>query len=510
MAVDDKGSSGASNNPSINEIKSWYEKNKNKIENYAKATEALKAFRDITKNKQNVTVTPINKDTLRGYYSSIGSNESNFRKIARYLYYRSNILYRIVNFYAGMWDLRCRKVVPKYDIIKGVDDNKFLKSYIDTLQVLDRMNLHGNMTEVLINIYLEDVFYGLRFMDDTGMFIFRIDPDEAMIDGRYMTGDFSFAIDMSKYRGINKQATIEFLGSPLKEMYAEYQRTNQKWIHVPDEYAVCFKFRSDLWDLAISPLAPLLIQFANLEDNIDQQAVADELNIFKLVYLPMKTLSGATESDDFEISPDLMIQYFNKLVTSNTSPYINYAIVPGEELKTIDFTDSVDKDVNRVEIASNQILSTAGGGAVLNSNNITSTAAFNAWLKEETEFAISTLLPQINGFANRVLSYELGNPAKVEHFELSIYTKEEFRKAMLESCQFSFANRIAYNTLLGISESDTLSQLYLENTVLDLPNKMKFPLLSSYTSTGEDNSTGRPSLDDTEPISNSGDRSRNI
>lgn len=495
-------------NPSVKEIREFYEKNKNSREKYEKAKEAFKTFRDVTKSKNNVTVTAINKDTLRNYYSSIGSNESNFRKVARYLYYRSNILYRIVNFYADMWDLRCRKVIPPYDLVKEPDANSYMKSYNDTLEVLDRMNLQGNMTEILINIYLEDVFYGIRFMDETGMFVLKVDPDDAIIDGRYMTGDFSFAIDMSKYRSASKQALVEFLGPPLSDMYKEYERTGNKWIHCPDEYAVCFKFRTDLWDLAISPMAPLLIQLTNLEDNIDQQAAADNLSIFKLVYIPMKTLSKATESDDFEISPDITLDYFDKLVSSDTSPYINWAVVPGDELKTIDFTDSVDKDVNRVEAASNQILATAGGGAVLNSNMITSTAAFNAWLKEETEFALSTLMPQINGFCNRILSYEVSNPAKVEHFEISIYTKEEFRKAMLESCQYSYANRIAYNTLLGISERDTLSELYLENTILGLPNKMQFPLASSYTSTGEVGE-GRPSLDDDEPISDSGERNRN-
>ena len=57
-----------------------------------------------------------------------------------------------------------------------------------------------------------------------------------------------------------------------------------------------------------------------------------------------------------------------------------------------------------VEVSSNQILQTAGGGAVINANKITSTAAFNAWLKSETEFAISPLIPQIDGFCNLQLS----------------------------------------------------------------------------------------------------------
>ena len=408
-----------------------------------------------------------------------------------------------------MWDLRCRKVTPTYDLVKGGDATKALKSMNDTIEVLERMGIHDAFTEALINTYVEDVYYGLKFMDDTGMFLFRLDPDDCIIDGRYMTKDFSMAIDMSKWRNAQRQAIIEFLGSPLKEMYAEYERTGVKYVHCPDEYAVVLKFRSDLWDTVVPPFSSLFLQLTALEDNKDQQAVADELSIYKLVYLPMKVLSGTDEADDFEVTPDITLDYFNRLLETGLPPYVAGAVIPGDELKVIDFSSSVDNDVNRVEKASNQILSTGGGGAILNSSQIDSTAALNAWLKEETEFAISTLMPQINGWVNRMLSYELSNPCKVDHFEISIYTKEEFRKSMLESCQYSFANRIAYNTLLGVSEKESLANLWFETDVLKLQDKMVFPLSSSFTSSGDSNDVGRPSLDDTEPISDSGERSRN-
>lgn len=511
MAKSETVSSETPSNPPVEEIRKWYDKHKSSIENYvnAKSVDTLKKLRDVTKTQTNKRISTINKETLSTYFSNINNNERNLRAVARYLYYRSNIFFRIVNFYADMWDLRCRKVTPDYDLIKDNDPNKMLKSLNETINILDIMDFHGSLTEALINVYIEDVYYGIRFMDETGMFLFRLDPDECIIDGRYMTKDFSFSVDMSKWRGAARQAVIEFLGSPLKEMWAEYERTGEKYIHMPDEYAVCLKFRSDLHDTVIPPFSSLFLQLTALEDNIDQQAVADELNIYKLIYLPMKVLSGATESDDFEVSPDISIEYFDRLQQNAIPPYVAGAVIPGDELKTIDFSNSVDNDVNRVEKAQSQILATAGGGAVLNSSSIDSTAAFNAWLKEETEFAISTLMPQINGLTNRILSYELTNPCRVDYFEISIYTKEEFRKAMLESCQYSFANRIAYNTLLGISEKETLSQLYLETQVLKLQDSMVYPLTSSFTNSNNVQDGGRPTLDDTEPISDSGDRSRN-
>ena len=494
--------------PTVAEIKQWYKNYGEKLSNYAKAESVAATLRDVTKSTTR-SVPVFDRDTLKNYIENIGGNEKNLRNVARYLYYRSHIFYKLVNFYASMWDLRCRRVIPDYSLVKRTgNDKKMMKAFEDTLFVLDNMNLQGNMTEVLINVYIQDICYAFTYYDDSGMFFYILDPDECIIDSRYTTSDYGFSVDMSKWRSAQRQQIIEYLGSPLKEMYDEYVRTNVRYIHCPDEYAACFKFRTDPWDTVVPPFITLMIQLAGLEDLVDIQADADALSIYKLIYLPMDVRDNANETDAFKVSPDLAYKYFKKFADA-VPDGVGYAMIPGEELKTIEFDKTVDSDTNSVEKASNQILQTAGGGAVLNANNITSTAAFNAWLKSETEFAMSTLLPQINGFTNRFLRYRLPNPAKVDHIEVSSYTKNEYAEKVLESCQYSFPNRLMYNTLLGVSEMDTLAMLNFENKILKLPELMQYPLQSSYTQSSKGEvGEGRPEEDD-DDLSPSGDRSRN-
>ena len=495
-----------STSKSFEELQDFYRKNHRAVEMFD-SKQLPKTLRDVSRSA-NKTVSTFDKATLRNYFANLGGSEVNLRNVSRYLYYRSNIYYRLVEFYADMWDLRCRKVIPKYEITKDNNPDKFMKSFSDTLKVLETVDEQGSYKEVLTRCYVEDVSYNIAFYEeDVGFFFYMLDADICKIDGRYFTKDFSFSVDMSKYNNQQGRQLIEFLGEPLKSMYAEYERTGEKWIHMPDEYAACFKFRTDQWDLILPPFLPLFNEYINNVDCKDNQAVADALSIFKLIYMPIKTLSGSKEPNDFAVSPDFAKIYYDQLDDA-LPDYISSAIVPVEELKTIDFDDSVSSDIDRVENSTKNILSTSGGGAILNSNNITSTAAFNAWLKSETEFAISTLLPQIDGFINRFLENHLSNPAKVKHFEISIYTKEEFRQSLLESNQYGFANRIAYNTLLGISEQETLSELYLETEVLKLQDKMVYPLSSSFTTSGNPNEVGRPMVDDDE-LSDSGERTRN-
>lgn len=485
---------------------------KNRLLNYSKAEQMLLQLKDPNKGYSS-SISSYDRKKIRDYLKAPSNNEVNLRNAARYLFFRSQIFFRIIVLYSSIWDLRCRKVIPNYDISKKPNISKTLKAYNSTLNKLDIYNIHGNIYNVLIHCYLEDICYSLFFRDDSGSMFYILDPDECKIIGRYHTGDLGFAIDMSKWKSDKKQKLIEWLGSPLKEMWEEYQKNpTAKWVKVPDEYAACFKFRIEDLNAIIPPFAPLLQRLAGLNDLEDIQAIADEQSIYKLLLVPMKVLSGAKRSDDFQVSPDLMIKYFDKMVENALPDYVAAAPIPGDGVDVIDFTkSSADKDVDRLEQSQSTLLATAGGGAVLNANNINNTAAFNAWLKAESEFAISSLMPQIEGFTNRMLSLDVPSPCKVEYFEITIFTKEELKKSLLESCQYSFSNRLAYNTLNGISEKDTLAMDFLETEVLKLPSKMINPLQSSYTTSNSQTSSegGRPRSED-DQVSDGADRMRNL
>ena len=227
----------------------------------------------------------------------------------------------------------------------------------------------------------------------------------------------------------------------------------------------------------------------------------------------MKTLSSAKNSDEWQISVDLLLEYYDKL-KDILPDYVAAAPIPGELTNdnVIDFsTTSADKDIDRLSQSQDTLLATSGGGSVLNANYISSTAAFKAWLQAESEFAISSLLPQIQGFTNRMLSIDMKEPhCSVKYFEVTVYTKEDLKQSLLSSCQYSFSNRMAYNTFNGISERTTMAMEFFETQVLHLPEIMNHPLQSSYTTsnTGEEE-TGRPTVPDDE-LSPSGERSRNM
>lgn len=117
-------------------------------------------------------------------------------------------------------------------------------------------------------------------------------------------------------------------------------------------------------------------------------------------------------------------------------------------------------------------------------------------------------MPQIENWVNRRMEYAVGKEhAMVKFMRVTPYTKETFRKELLENGTYGLSNRLAVNCLSGISELETLSMKFLEQDCLNLHNEM-IPMKSSHTQTGTtDNISGAPSKDSDE-LTDEGEASR--
>ena len=233
-----------------------------------------------------------------------------------------------------------------------------------------------------------------------------------------------------------------------------------------------------------------------------------------MIYLPLSTLNSAKNSDDFKVSPDLAIDYFKIAADTAIPNGVSSAVIPGDELKTIDFSDNVSEDVNRVENSQQQILGGMSGmGALINANKaINNTELIKNALKAESSYALAGVLPQVEAWTNLQLMLNVSNYCHVSYIPITIYTKEDYRKTLLEANQYGYSYRLAYGTLLGFTERQTMAALKFETEVLGLQDIMKFPLQSSYTASGNDEvgqvGQGRPEKDSGD-LSPSGERSRN-
>lgn len=507
MATKTNSANGTSNRPSADEMRNWYEKNKHSLEMYAKAQDALFNLREISKNKKYKSIETISKEDLRQYLENPTNYEIQLRNISWYLITRSQIYYRLIKYYSNMFRLDARSVIPPFSLTEENDKDSILESYQSTLQILEKMNLQYEFLKVYCNCLIQDVFYGVVYFDEksdqkTSMFFLPLPADYCRIQGIFPNGNFAFAMDMSYFKR-NKEL-LEIWGEPFTSMQKEYEKTGIKYVLCPQEYSVCFKFRAEDTEMILPPFAGLFSALLGLQELEDIQAIASEQEIYKLLVATIPLINGADNPDEFAVNPQLAVDYFNKLV--DALPNYTDAVITPIPIDYVSFNnDTVASDVSKVQNATKTVLNTAGGSQVLNSATINNSSSAEAALKLDTEFAISSLLPQTEMWVNYFISLYVNNASRVKFFEVSTYTAKQFRQELLENASNGLPNKLAIASMSGFSELDTLSLNFLEETCLNLSDKL-IPLSSSFTQTGNDKSGGQEK--DADELSDEGMKSR--
>lgn len=487
------------------EAKNFYENNKS-ILNFASAENALRQLVDSKKTSSNRTISNFNKESLRTYLKNISSNEKNLRNLSRYLQYRSQPYSRLIRYNANMFCLDIRSVIPNYNISEDNDVEAIKKSYSDTLNALDKMNLQYEFKKMNEVCFREDVSYNLYYFDPeselpTSFYTIALDPDYCKIAGVWETGDLAFFLDMTYYK--KNTELMEYLGEPITSMYKQYEKDGNKWQLVPAEYGICLKVNAADIDTIVPVFSGMLNSVISLADQEDIQAIADEQSIYKLIWMEMETFNNG-EVNDFKVDPNqITIPYWNRMVNEALPEYTSYALVPGK-LNTISFDHDQTTDVNKIEKSTQALFNASGGSQILNSSTASGTTAVNAMIKSDAEYAFSMLLPQIQAVVNRILYLYVDNACKVKFFPVTPYTRQEFKDSILKDNTYGLAPKLLVNSINGFSEKDTLALNFLESEVLNLHFT---PVQSTHTTNGSDLEDGKPTLSDGE-ISDEGEASR--
>ena len=467
--------SSSVNQPTAAEMRAWYEKHKKSIENFERSQDVLQLIdpsSTVTK-----TFSTFSKETLRTYMQNPLAQYKNLRNLSRFLYYRSQTYRRLIHYNANMIDLNYRSVIPSIDLFKGVDQQKMLKSYYETLNILDAINLPLEFLKAYITCWREDVFFGCVYYDETGMFVLPVDPDYCKVTGIYPTGDLAYDMDMTYFS--RRQDILELWGEPFTTMFNAYNGNNdQRWQPMPDENCLCLKHNIEDWETPIPPYLGLFDSLINLEDLREISAIADEQEIYKLLVTKIPLLKNSQDYDDFAVDPNTAISYYNKMV-EQLPDYTNAIIVPGLEVESIAFEHDQASDVNKIETATKSVLSTSGGAAVLSAQNVSSSTSWKAAIVSDEEYALSSLLPQTQAWLNRFLKYYLKDAAKVKFMETTKYSRLDYKDSLRQDATYGIPVKLAINTLNGFSELETLSMAHLEQA-LDLTS-LFVPLASSNT-----------------------------
>lgn len=417
--------------------------------------------------------TTFDKEKLRTYMKNPLANASNLRNLSRYLYRMSSSYRRLISYNAEMIDLSYRRVIPKLNLTDELDAESAKTDYMNTIQYLNRINFNNEILKMLIIAWREDIACGIIYEDDKNedFFILPLDNDYCKISGMNYDGSLNFAFDMTFFQ--KNTDLLEYYGEPFTSMYRAYESdsSNMRWQEIDPSISFCIKINTDDPVLPVPPYVALFSNIIDLCDLQNIQSVKDKLSIYKLIVAKMETLDGAEDVDEFKIDVDTALEYYS-LLEEELPDFVGSCISP-LPLDVINFDKDQTDDVNKLESATKNLFNTSGGAQVLNSSTLATSSAYEVGTIVDSEYAMSSILPQLQQWINRILKYRIGdNHSIVKFIDVTKYTVKQARKDCLEACQYGFNRVLEYNALCGISEYDSICMGYLENDILQIKSTM--------------------------------------
>lgn len=465
-------------------------------------------------NIPSKTYTVYSKESLRTYLKNplSDNNSKNLRKLSQYLYVLSSQYRRLISYFASMIDLTAYTVIPNVSMVEDNDDEKILQDYEAVLKWIEKMNLGGQIFSQLITTFREDIFYGYIYYDDSAeqdvnsFIILPLDPDYCRISSVNYDGTLNMAFDFSYFNNASNAKALEWWDKEFTTKFNAYNSDSKlRWQELDPERTWVLKFNYDQNDRIIPPFAAL---FENIIDLVDLQSITslkDKLSIYKLLVAKIDTINGATDPDDFAIDLDTAVDFYNKML--GTVPEEIGIVLSPMEITPINFEKSDTDDVNTISKANSNLWEAAGVSQILDNDKLTGASAVRSAQILDGLFAQNPLLWQIQARVNRWLDFILpDNGMRVKYIPVTPYNKDEKIAELKDAASLGLPVKMQYMSLLGISPLEAYSMAHMENNILKLQDSWMYPLQSSYTQNGENESGGQTKK--TTELTDEGDKTR--
>jgi hypothetical protein len=415
--------------------------------------------------------------------------EKKLRDLSRFLLNSSSHYRRLIDYFATM--LTFDYVVDIYNQTEYKLNKKMIdtvqEKYVNTINFLETMNLKHEFSKLIYRAMIDDVAYGYEYSLKNSFFFDILNPDYCSIssieDGVY---NYSFSFDyFDRY-----PKELDRFADEFKEKYEIYKadKRNKKWQELDSSKTICIKI-SDT-EHTIPPLAGIFEEIYTLYTYKDMQMSKTELENYLLLVATIPYQKDAKDHENaFALSLDIAKEYFG-LMSDSLPSQIGAILSPFEKVEPIKLNKS-EKELDTVTLAENSIYNAAGVPRLIFNSDKASGAALNkAILNDQT--TMFRTLRQFERWINRRLKDENKKTYfKVSFLDITKYNQDDMVKAYKEASTVGLPVKTRYCAALGLSPSDMMNSMMLENDVLDIVNKFK-PLSTSYTEVGN-NKGGKPS-----------------
>ena len=458
----------------------------------------------IARDLNNSTSRPVfarySKDDIATYISNPYRYEKQLRQAVIYLYGASPHFRRLIQYFVSLTDwayyVSPYKVDPKTANVNTVNRN-----YRKTLNMLSSMNIKTQFSKILTVCLREDVCYCTCWMNNDNITIQILPSDYcaiSTIEGNVpnVTFDFSY-FD-------TKQEMLNYFPAEFKTKYNVYLRDRlNRWIELDSPTSFAIKCNSDVIEYALPPFAGILREVYDLEDYKALKLSKTAIENYALLVMKLPMDKDGNWQLDYDKAKDFW-QNLDAVMPEEVG-----SVLSPMEIEKINFEKSNTGDTDTVADAEQNLFSAAGVSSLLFNNPKASANALALSIKADQAITYG-IVKSIEDAVNRLVQAQsYGKNFKMTILDVSPFNRKEMGDQYLKAAQYGFPTLMMYAASQGLSQSEFDSMNFLENSVLELKDKL-IPLRSSSTLSADDTDSngegGRPEKDGTE-LTDSGEQS---
>lgn len=405
------------------------------------------------------------------------------REISDFFYKNSGIYARILRYMAFMY--RYDWYVTPYKNDDKISEDKFLKGFYNSLNILDNYNVKKQLGEIALKIMRHGVYYGYKVKQGDSFVLQELAPNYCR--SRFMKGnkpvvEFNMKFFDDYFKDTTqKMKMLKLFPKEFSKGYVLYKQnklipdflgdTNGWYLLDPDN-TVKFTANGEEYPAFIS-VVPLIIDLDEAQE-LDRKRSLQRL--LKIVIQKIPT----DKQGEFMLDVDEARELHNNAVQMlsraiGLDVLTTFAEVSVEDLTSSSANSAESDDLERAE---RQIYNEAGVSQ-LQFNSDGNIALNNSILNDEA--TMCNMLLQFEVFLNDLISScNKGNKIiyRAQILPTTIYNYKELSKLYKEQMQIGFSKMLP-QVALGQSQSSILANAHFENEVLDLVHVFIPPITSN-------------------------------
>ena len=431
----------------------------------------------------------INRDfTVEEIEEIIRSGEiSAIRELSRY-YYRTNGRYRNnINFLASLF-LYDTLVTPIYEVGKG-SKAQITKAFYNACSFVEALDVKPTLARITREWLKSGIYYGVLQEYGNKVVIQDLPAEYCRTRLKDFNNlcilEFNVTYFITKYEDdrIRDAALLNF-PEAIQKGWRDYKakRLADPWIMVPASAGgIVFCFAEDATPLLIAAIPDL----AKMKDAVGREEKRDENELYKLLIQKMPTDSNGHLVFELDEIAEIHAGVANMLRDLDTVDVLT--TLGDATLENLQDSSAATQANNRIEKYSDNAWDSLGSSKLFfNADNSSSLAYVIKRLESVMQDYINTYATWIRFLINSRFS-RTGLSFDFEILPTTKFNMKDYIGYYLQNAQFGYP-RMRVGAALGVKQRNLVSAIDFENEFLNLDEKM-VPLMSSYTQTGDENSS---------------------